>query len=188
MAGIAGILLTAPLSLQRLVGPIPQLGYALTAGGAALALRCCLWAWRPSSTVTVVATFVCMVFATVTVVVGAGQVATGLGATDSQLLCADDVSPAIVAGGQEVLHGSNPFTAYDVVHAEQSLGCTSFHVTALRGGIFAAADGPSRPSASLTQRPGRRSTAMLPTASCSASTIRAGARSPASRVRTAWWC
>jgi Glycosyltransferase family 87 len=137
VAGVAGILLTAPLSLQQLIRPIPLLGYLLTAAGAALALHCCLRAWKPSSRLAWVATFVCLVFAAVTIADGVGQAATALGGTDAQIVCVDDVSPSIVAGGHAVLQGQNVYTTYNVLRAEQSLGCPSFHVTALRTGAFA---------------------------------------------------
>jgi hypothetical protein len=138
VAGVAGVLLTAPLSVQQLIAAAPLVGYVLTVAGAVLAVRCCRWAWKPSATVTWAATLVCVVFATATVTQGAGQVVTALRATDSQLICVDDVSPAIVAGGQAMLHGSNPYTSYNVLRAERSLGCSSFRVTPLRSGLFAS--------------------------------------------------
>ncbi len=138
VAGVAGVLLTAPLSIQPLVAAVQPLGYALAALGALLAICCCRRAWTPSRGLTWLATIVCVGFATATITQGIGQVSTGLRSTDSQLLCADDVSPSIVAGGQEVLHGSNPYTTFNVVRAERSFGCPSFHVTPLRGGLFAS--------------------------------------------------
>jgi hypothetical protein len=36
-----------------------------------------------------------------------------------------------------VVHGVNPYTSYNVLRAEQSLGCPTFMVTPLRSGIFA---------------------------------------------------
>jgi hypothetical protein len=138
LAGVGGILLTAPISIQLVVPVGLALGCVLTAVGAALAVCCCRWRWTPSAAVTWAAALVCLVFATATVTVGASQTATALRASDRQLLCADDVAPEVVAGGQDVLRGVNPYTSFNVARAELSLGCTSFHLTPLRGGIYAA--------------------------------------------------
>jgi hypothetical protein len=144
VAGVAGILLTAPLSMQRLVEHSLPAGYALTAAGAVLAVRCCMRAWRPSSRITVAATLVCVVFASVTVADGIGQVGSAIGQTDAQLVCSNDVSAAVVTGGSEILHGQNVYTAYNVLRAERALGCAHFHVTPIRTGVFATT--PSEPT------------------------------------------
>jgi hypothetical protein len=138
LAGVAGILLTAPISIQLLVPVGPALGCVLTVAGAALAVRCCLWKWTPSTAVTWAAALACLLFAVATVAAGASQAATALGASDTRLLCADDVAPEVVAGGQAILHGVNPYTSFNVPSVERSLGCPSFHLTPLRAGIFAA--------------------------------------------------
>ena len=83
------------------------------------------------------ATLVCVVFAIATVTVGIGQVVSTVAASNTELVCGDDVSPATVAAAQEVLRGVNPYTAYNVLRAEQALGCPSLNVTPLRSGVFA---------------------------------------------------
>jgi hypothetical protein len=138
LVGVGGILLTAPVSIQLVVPVGLELGCVLTAMGAALAVFCCRWRWTPSAAVTWAAALVCLVFATATVAVGASQTATALRASDRQLLCADDVAPEVIAGGHDILGGVNPYTSFNVPRAELSLGCTSFHLTPLRGGIYAA--------------------------------------------------
>jgi hypothetical protein len=110
------------------------LGCVLTAMGAALAVCCSRWRWTPSVAVTWAAAAVCLGFATATGVVGASQTATALRASDSQLVCADDVAPEVITGGQDILRGVNPYTSFNVPRAELSLGCTLFHLTPLRGG------------------------------------------------------
>jgi hypothetical protein len=137
VAGVAGVLLTAPLSLQQYIVYAQPLGYVLTAAGAVLAVSCCRRAWQPTATVTWMATLICVLFAAATITEGVGELAGSLRTSDLQLLCADDVSPSVIGGGQAVLHGSNPYTSFNVVRTERSLGCTAFHVTALRGGTFA---------------------------------------------------
>jgi hypothetical protein len=137
VAGVAGVLLTAPLSLQQYIVYSLPAGYALTAAGAVLAVWCCSRAWQPTITVTWIATLICVLFATATVTQGIGQFASALRSTDHQLICADDVSPSVIGGGQAVLNGSNPYTSFQLLRVERSLGCTTFHVTALRGGTFA---------------------------------------------------
>jgi hypothetical protein len=137
VAGVAGVLLTAPLSLQQYVVYALPVGYVLTAAGAVLAVWCCRRAWRPTATVTWIATLVCVLFATATVTQGVGQFASALRSTDLHLICADDVSPSVIGGGQAVMNGSNPYTSFQLLRVERALGCTTFHVTALRGGTFA---------------------------------------------------
>ncbi len=142
IAGAAGILLTAPLSVSQLIRVSPLVACLLTAAGGVLGVRCCSWAWKPSSAATLAATLGCMVFATATLTEGISQVSSALEQTDAQLLCIDDVSPSVVGGGQAVVHGSNPYTAFDVLRAERALGCPSFHVSATRSGIFAGRNAP----------------------------------------------
>ncbi len=137
VAAVAGIMLTAPLSMQQLVEHSLLAGYVLTAAGAVLAVRCCVRAWRPSPRITVAATLVCVVFASVTIADGIGQVGSALGQTDAQLVCTNDVSAAVVTGGSEIMHGQNVYTAYNVLSAEPALRCPTFHVTPLRTGMFA---------------------------------------------------
>lgn len=138
IGGVAGILLTAPLSLQQAIGPRPLLGWVLTLVGAALAVRCCYRSWTPSGRVTSAATIVCIIFAAATASVGVGQVVGAFGTPDSELLCGDDVAPAIIVAGQEVLRGTSPYSEYNVLQAERSLGCPTFHITPLRKGVFAS--------------------------------------------------
>jgi hypothetical protein len=85
-----------------------------------------------------VAIAVCVVFSAVTVVVGISQTVSALGQTDQQLLCVNDVAPDTVVGGQEVLKGINPYTSFNLLDAERSLGCPFFSVTPLRSGVFAS--------------------------------------------------
>lgn len=137
MAGAAGVLLTAPLSVQQVMPLATLPACLLTVAGGWLAMRSCSRGWTPSPAATLAAVVVCVVFAAATLVEGTGQVVSALRQTDAQILCVDDVSPAVVASGREVLAGTNPYTAYNALVAEQSLGCPGFHATAARSGIFA---------------------------------------------------
>jgi hypothetical protein len=138
IAGVAGILISAPVSLQRAVAPHPLVGWLLTGAGTALALICLRPSWTPNVTVARVAIAVCVVFSAVTVVVGISQTVSALGQTDQQLLCVNDVAPDTVVGGQEVLNGINPYTSFNLLDAERSLGCPFYSVTPLRSGVFAS--------------------------------------------------
>jgi hypothetical protein len=138
IAGVAGILISAPVSLQRAVAPHPLVGWLLTGAGVALALICLRPSWTPHVTVARVAIAVCVVFSAVTVVVGISQTVSALGETDQQLLCVNDVAPDTVVGGQEVLKGINPYTSFNLLNAERSLGCPFYSVTPLRSGVFAS--------------------------------------------------
>ena len=113
------------------------MGWFLTLLGAALAVACCRRSWRPSARVTWAATLVCLCFAAATVTIGVGQFVGTMRAPDAAMVCVDDVSPALVVGGQEVRAGVNPYTSYNVMKAEKSLGCPFYRITPLRTGMFA---------------------------------------------------
>lgn len=138
VAGVAGILLTAPFSLQQAVLPRPLVGLVLTVVGAVLAVRCCDWSWNPSRRATWTATLMCVVFACVTAVEGIGLMIGMATTSDTELLCHEDVPAIVIVSGQEVVHGANPYTTFNILQAERSLGCTSYNYTPLRTGPFAA--------------------------------------------------
>jgi hypothetical protein len=138
IAGVAGILISAPVSLQHAVAPHPLVGWLLTGAGTALALVCLRPSWTPHVTAAHAAVFVCVAFSAVTAVVGISQTVSALGQTDRQLLCVNDVAPDTVVGGQEVIRGVNPYTSFHLLDAERSLGCPFFSVTPLRSGVFAS--------------------------------------------------
>jgi hypothetical protein len=150
IAGVAGILFTAPLSLQKAVAPYPALGWLMTCCGAVLAAVCLRPAWTPRVIVTRGAIFVCVIFCAVSAVVGISQTASALRQSDRQLLCGDDVSPDTVVGGREVVSGADPYTAFNLLEAERDLGCTSYSVTPLRSGVFAGF--MSQPSTAQIER------------------------------------
>jgi hypothetical protein len=138
IAGVAGVLLTAPLSLQRAVAPYPVLSWLLTCCGAVLAVVSLKQSWSPRVTVARGALVLLAVFCGVSAVLGISQTVSSLRQTDQQLLCRDDVAPDTIGGGQEVLRGADPYTAFNLLATERGLGCTSYSVTPLRSGIFAS--------------------------------------------------
>ena len=142
LAGVAGILLTAPLSLQQAVAPRPAVGWVLTGLGAALAVGCVRSRWTPPQWATTASSLICVVFCIITVALGVSQTAAAVSLDDRQLSCTDDVAPDALIGGQELLHAINPFTHFNVLRAEQQLGCTTYKATPLRSGIFAYAASP----------------------------------------------
>jgi hypothetical protein len=138
IAGVAGILLTAPLSLQESVAPHPLVSWLLTCCGAVLAVICLRVSWTPRVIVARGAVIVCIVFCAVSGVLGISQTVAALQRSDQQLLCSDDVAPDTVVGGQEVIHGIDPYTSFNLLEAERKLGCPAYSVTPLRSGIFAS--------------------------------------------------
>jgi hypothetical protein len=138
VAGVAGILMSAPVSLQRAVAPHPLIGWLLTGAGTAVALICLRQSWTPHVTVARVAVVVCVAFSAVTAVVAISQTAFALGQTDRQMLCVNDVAPDTIVAGQEVLKGIDPYTSFKLLDAERSLGCPFFSATPLRSGVFAS--------------------------------------------------
>lgn len=136
IAGVAGILLTAPLSLQQAVAPYPIVGWLLTVSGAVLAVVCLRTTWTPRVPVAQGAILACVVFCGVSCVLGISQTASALTKSDQELLCADDVTPDTVVGGQEVVQGVDPYTSFNLLDAERKLGCPRYSVTALRSGVF----------------------------------------------------
>jgi hypothetical protein len=139
LAGVAGILLTAPLSLQQAVAPHPVIGWMLTLAGAVLAVCCARQSWVPSAAVARAASAVCLVFCAVTVVLVIGPTVSAMGSTDRQLVCGDDIGLETVGGGQAILHGLNPYSSFDLLHVEVGFGCKSFQATVVRSGVFASA-------------------------------------------------
>ena len=142
VAGVAGILITAPLSLEQAISPRLGVGWALTLLGAALAIACCRSAWTPAVWLARSATVVCLVFCALTAALGVSQTVTSLAYSDAQLSCGDDVGPDTIVGAKQVLAGVNPFTDFNVLRAERQLGCPQLKATALRTGAFAWATSP----------------------------------------------
>lgn len=142
IAGVAGILLTAPLSLQQSVAPHPLVSWLLTCCGAVLAVVCLRPSWTPPVIVARSAIVVCIVFCAVSGILGISQTVGALQRSDQQLLCSDDVAPDTVVGAQEVIHGVDPYTAFNLLEAERKLGCPAYSVTPLRSGIFASLVAP----------------------------------------------
>ena len=138
IAGIAGILLTAPLSMQQAVAPYPVLSWLLTGCGAVLAVASLRASWSPRAAVTRGALGLLVVFCAVSGVLGISQTVSSLRQSDQQLVCRDDVAPDTVVGGQEVLSGADPYTSFNLLTAERALGCPSYSVTPLHSGIFAS--------------------------------------------------
>jgi hypothetical protein len=138
VAGVAGIMLTAPLSLEQAINPRLAVGWVLTLLGAALAIACCLDAWTPPAWLARAATFICLVFCVATAALGVSQTIASLATDDQQLSCGDDVGPDTIIGGQQLLAGINPFTNFNVLTAERQLGCPQLKVTPLRAGSFAS--------------------------------------------------
>jgi hypothetical protein len=149
IAGVAGILLTAPLSLQEAVAPHPLVSWLLTSCGAALAVLCLRPSWTPRVIVARGAIVVCVVFCAVSGALGISQTVSTLQRSDRQLLCTDDVAPDTVVGGQEVISGIDPYASFNLLEAERQLGCPTYSVTPLRSGAFAALVAP--PPAAQTQ-------------------------------------
>lgn len=150
IAGVAGILLTAPLSLQEAVAPHPLVSWLLTSCGAVLAVLCLRPSWTPQVILARVAIVVCVVFCAVSGALGIGQTVSALQRSDRQLLCTDDVAPDTVVGGQEVINGVDPYTSFNLLEAERKLGCPAYSVTPLRSGVFAAL--PAPPPAAQIER------------------------------------
>lgn len=138
VAGVAGILLSAPVSLEHALAHVPQVGWLLTAVGAILAILCLRPAWIPQPLVARIAIFVCVAFCAASAVVAGSLTAIALSQTEQQLLCANDVAPDTVVAGQEVIRGANPYTSFNLLDAERALGCPFFSVSPQRSGIFAA--------------------------------------------------
>ena len=139
LAGVAGLLITAPLSLQQAIAPRPVVGWSLTLAGAALAVACARGSWCPPGSLARAAAAVCLVFCAVTLVLGIHQTAAAMGLTDRQLICADDIASETVGGGREVVAGVNPYRSFDVLTFESSVGCAPLTVTPVRSGVFASA-------------------------------------------------
>jgi hypothetical protein len=162
MAGVAGLLLTAPISLQYSVAPHPALSWLLTLAGAALAAACLRESWVPPAAAARAAGAVCLVFCLVALALGIRQTIASETAPDRQLVCANDVAPDTMVGGRQVASGVNPYASFDLLQAEVQLGCAHFEVTPLRAGVFAArADAP--PQAAI-DRAARGALAGHPTA------------------------
>jgi len=138
IAGVAGILLSAPVSLEHALAHLPQVGWLLTAVGAVLAILCLRPAWIPQPLVTRMAIFVCVAFCAASTVVAGSLTVIALSQTEQQLLCVNDVAPDTIVAGQEVIHGANPYTSFNLLDAERALGCPFFSVSPQRAGIFAA--------------------------------------------------
>src|ERR1017187_10893691 len=68
--GVAGLLITAPLSFQQALAARPVVGWMLTLAGAALAVGCARRSWCPPGPLARAATAVCLVFCAVTLVLG----------------------------------------------------------------------------------------------------------------------
>jgi hypothetical protein len=147
IAGVAGLLITAPLSLQRAIGPRPVLGWLLTLAGAALAIGCARGSWTPRASVARAAALVCLVFCVVTAVLGMAQTVSGMARSDQQLTCADDIAAETVGSGQEITVGVNPYASFDLLRAETGFGCQPLTVTPLRSGVFQSASREPGPQA-----------------------------------------
>lgn len=144
VAGVAGLLLTVQLSLQQAMAAGPVLAVALDCAGAVLAICCLRPRWCPRPAVAVAAATVCLVFSAVTAVIGLSQLARSLAAPETRLVCADDVGPATVVGGQLLLTGRNPYASYDSLAAEERLRCPMLHATPVRrGSLSTASTAPS---------------------------------------------
>src|SRR5580704_17121886 len=181
IAGIAGMLLTAPLSMQQAVAPYPVLSWLLTGCGAVIAVASLRVSWSPRAAVTRGALGLLVVFCAVSGVLGISQTISSLRQSDQQLICRDDVAPDTVVGGQEVLSGADPYTSFNLLTAERALGCASYSVTPLGSGIFAYFTSP--PTA-----PRRRHCREAPPEVCSsASTTRPGRHCSVSSVRMRWF-
>lgn len=138
VAGVAGVLLSAPVSLEHLLTPYPLAGWSLTVAGAVLAILCLRPSWTPQVVVARLAILVCVTFCAATGVLAVSLTASALSQTDHQLLCVNDVAPDTIAGGREVIRGVNPYTAFNLLDAERALGCPYFSVSPLRSGVFAS--------------------------------------------------
>jgi len=138
VAGVAGVLLSAPVSLEHLLASYPAAGWLLTAAGAVLAILCLRPSWTPHVAVARLALLVCVTFCAATSVLTVSLTASALVQTDRQLLCGNDVAPDTVVGGQDVIKGVNPYTSFDLLDAEHALGCPYFSVTPQRSGVFAS--------------------------------------------------
>jgi hypothetical protein len=139
IAGVAGILLSAPVSLQHALASDPAVGWLLTVVGAALAMLCLVPTWTPHQMLTRVAIGICVAFFAASAAVGVALTVRALSMTQQQLLCGTDVAPETVVSGQEMTRGADPYTAFNVLQAERSLGCPFFSATPLRSGVFARA-------------------------------------------------
>src|SRR4029077_20974180 len=82
IAGVAGVLLTAPLSLQESVAPHPLVSWLLTCCGAVLAVMCLRPSWTPRVIVTRGAVVVCIVFCAVSGILGISQTVGALQRSD----------------------------------------------------------------------------------------------------------
>ncbi len=149
LAGVAGLLITAPLSFQQAIAPRPVVGWILTLVGAALAVACARGSWCPPGAVARAAAAVCLVFCAITLVLGIHQTAAAIGLTDRQLICADDIASETVGGGREVVAAVNPYSSFDLLIFERVVGCEPLTVTPVRTGVFA----------SDSREPGQRATA-----------------------------
>lgn len=143
LAGVAGILITASVSLQPILGVYPVASWLLTACGVGLVAACLSPSWSPPLMVARASVLVCLVFCCVTAALVVSTTTAALRMSDHQLLCSDDVAPDTVVGGQEVVRAVDPYTEFNLLTAEGQLGCPSFSVTPERSGTFA----------SLTQAP-----------------------------------
>jgi hypothetical protein len=138
LAGVAGLLITAPLSFQQALAARPVVGWLLTLAGAALAVGCARRSWCPPGPLARAAAAVCLVFCAVTLVLGIHQTATALGLTNRQLICADDIASETVGGGREVATRVNPYSSFDLLTFERAVGCAPLTVTPVRTGVFAS--------------------------------------------------
>jgi hypothetical protein len=147
VAGVGGILLTVQLSLQQAMATRPVIAVALDAAGALIAIGCLRTRWHPRPVIAMLAATVCLVFCAVTAVLGVSQLARSLAGSETSRVCADDVGPATVGGGQLLLAGRNPYTSYDSLATQERLRCPTFHATPVRQGALSgvsAAPGPAR--------------------------------------------
>jgi hypothetical protein len=154
LAGVAGLLITAPLSLQQAIAPRPVVGWLLTLIGAALAVACARGSWCPPGALARAAAAACLVFCAVTLVLGIHQTVAAMGLTDRQLICADDIASETVGAGREIVAGVNPYSSFDVLTYERSVGCAPLTVTPVRSGLFASASrepGPQAASAAAAE-------------------------------------
>ena len=149
LAGVAGLLITAPLSFQQALAARPVVGWMLTLAGAALAVGCARQSWCPPGLFARAAAAVCLIFCAVTLVLGIHQTAAAIGLTDRQLICADDIASETVGGGREIVAAVNPYSSFDLLTFERAVGCAPLTVTPVRTGVFASA----------SREPGQRATA-----------------------------
>jgi hypothetical protein len=136
LAGVAGLLITAPLSFQQALAPHPAVGWSLTLIGAVLAVGCARRSWCPPASPARAAAAACLVFCAVTAVLGIHQTVAALGLTDRQLICTDDIASETVGSGREIVTGTNPYMSFDLLTFEKAVGCQPLTVTPLRSGVF----------------------------------------------------